>query len=1420
MKKITFLVLSFLTYFNLFSQTNEIEPNDLCSQAQILNGGHTTYTGSLSSAVDVDLWYIPINNPNTLPVNINYTFNTGPANYNYEIKDMSTSNICDSSSYHSSTNDTVTITNSSGFFDSLSTPTYFLIIKINSSGGSTGNYSFTINSSTESLLPTPNPGGVAGTNLWLKANSGISNSGSNVSGWVDQSGVNAFSLTGTPELANNRINFNQSVVFNNTEDTSTLPSHRLEGNTVITMREAFAVYSSYSSIQRGALVGGTSSTGLDYGPGIFTSPSSDFQVLVSNGIAGSFSNYTNPLLENGFYLNNYSLVQPSDHIGRLNGLNQSIPFLSDPVFLPFGQVTLTPMIGGTNNLDGARPQDGENAFNGEVAEIIFFPTPLNNGDRNKIESYLAIKYGITLDPSVSQYVSSTGANLWNNNTYWNDVFGIGKDDTSQLNQPRSNSINTGSGDGTGQSGKGNIVLSSPSSLDNNDFLLIGHDNAPLTEQSTDLPSTFGKRIGREWFVKQIGNVGTINMSFNVNGLTISGTTLSRFKLLVDSDSNFSTGATTIDPTSYAGGILQFNAINLPDGSYFTIVTDTYTNTIQTANLWLKANSGTSNSGINLTGWVDQTSTNTFSVVGSPGYKTDAINFNSAVTFNNNTSLTSLALNRLDGNTNISFVDGFSVFKHTNSNSNFIGSTTPGGNYGVAIFASAGLDSNYVGNGDENKYSSFTAAGLTNSYSLVNIDVSLVASPYATGSYNGANQTFTNASGADFSNIVFTPSIGGTNNNGVSYGWNHGQGELAEVILFPSSLSSADKLKIQSYLAIKYGINLSASLVNYVDSSGNPIWNNTTYWNDVFGIGKDDTNQLNQPQSNSINTGSGDGTGQSGKGNIVLSSPSSLDNNDFLLIGHDNGTLIETTTSLPASEVGKTRLSRSWKIRRTGDVGTINLSFDLTGLCLSGSANTDYKILIDTDGNGDFTNGTVNGIVSSSFSNNKLVFDNIMLPDNAVFTFSGTAVSSSLTSAVGTDNQTLCVSSALTDITYATVGATGIGTVSGLPNGVNALWASNVLTISGTPTVSGVFNYSVKLTGSCANSDISGTINVNLNTASAPSLSPVGCVNSPMTTVTHTTTGATGIGSATGLPNGVTASWSSNTITISGTPTSSGTFNYTIPLTGGCGSVNATGTIIVSGLSSITLTSAGSTANQSVCQNNAIIDIVYHITDATGATFSGLPAGVTGSYLAGVYTISGTPSVNGSFNYTVTTSGGCAPNANAFGTISVFNSPTPTGSSTQTINEANVSDATIEDLVVTGNSIAWYGSLADANVPTNALSAGTVLVDGNTYYAVNFENGCYSSPFAVTVTVTLGALSFDKNELKVYPNPNEGTIYIDFSSVQDNLKIEIVNLIGQLVYIKNYKSVDKVEVDFSAPSGVYLINIFSEDKSKTFKIIKK
>jgi uncharacterized repeat protein (TIGR01451 family) len=84
----------------------------------------------------------------------------------------------------------------------------------------------------------------------------------------------------------------------------------------------------------------------------------------------------------------------------------------------------------------------------------------------------------------------------------------------------------------------------------------------------------------------------------------------------------------------------------------------------------------------------------------------------------------------------------------------------------------------------------------------------------------------------------------------------------------------------------------------------------------------------------------------------------------------------------------------------------------------------------------------------------------------------------------------------------------------------------------------------------------------------------------------------------------------------------------------------------------TLSSAAGTNAQSICQNTAITTITYSTSNATGATFSGLPAGVAGSYASNVVTISGTPTGTGTFNYTVTLAGSC--NVNLTGSIVVSN----------------------------------------------------------------------------------------------------------------------------------------------------------------------
>jgi len=206
---------------------------------------------------------------------------------------------------------------------------------------------------------------------------------------------------------------------------------------------------------------------------------------------------------------------------------------------------------------------------------------------------------------------------------------------------------------------------------------------------------------------------------------------------------------------------------------------------------------------------------------------------------------------------------------------------------------------------------------------------------------------------------------------------------------------------------------------------------------------------------------------------------------------------------------------------------------------------------------------------------------------------------SLTSAAGTDDQTVCVATAITDITYATTGATG-ATFSGLPAGISGSWSADVVTISGTPTETGIFNYTVTLTGGSGTGEATGTITVTADmTAGAASSTPTLCINTLLTDITHATTLATGItgdgvDGANGLPAGVSATWAGDVITISGTPSAAGTFNYSIPLTGGCGTVNATGTITVETVAPPTILGPATVCNPSTT--------TYTITDPVGYTF--------------------------------------------------------------------------------------------------------------------------------------------------------------------------------------------------------------------------
>ncbi len=457
---------------------------------------------------------------------------------------------------------------------------------------------------------------------------------------------------------------------------------------------------------------------------------------------------------------------------------------------------------------------------------------------------------------------------------------------------------------------------------------------------------------------------------------------------------------------------------------------------------------------------------------------------------------------------------------------------------------------------------------------------------------------------------------------------------------------------------------------------------------------------------------------------------------------------------------------NYSISLTGGCGSVNATgtITVTAANTAGAASSTPTVCINnsiTDITHTTTGATGIGTatnlpagVTASFSSNTITISgtpsaagtfNYSIPltggcgsVNATGTITVTAAN---TAGVASSTPTVCINNAITNITHTTTGATGIGTATGLPAGVTAAFASNTITISGTPTAAGTFNYSIPLTGGCGSVNATGTITVTAaNTAGAASSSPTVCINTAITNITHATSGATGIGTSTGLPAGVTAAFASNTITISGTPSTAGTFNYSIPLTGGCGSVNVTGTITVTAANA----AGAASSTPSVCINFAITDITHTTTGATGiGTATGLPAGVTAAFASNTITINGTPSAAGTFNYSISLTGGCG-SVNATGTITVNAATTITtnpAGNTYCIN-ATASAMTVAATGTGTLSYLWYSNATNAN--TGGTSTGITTASytpptttaGTTYYYATVTGTCGAATSAVAqVTVS-------------------------------------------------------------------------------------
>ena len=154
-----------------------------------------------------------------------------------------------------------------------------------------------------------------------------------------------------------------------------------------------------------------------------------------------------------------------------------------------------------------RNQDYKAGYNGNIAEVITYDIRKNDAsERNRIESYLGIKYGITLgtNGTSQNYVNSDGNIIWNSTTNngfnWN-IAGIGRDDVSKLTQKQSRSSNSAT---EVTIGLGEVAATNTANTNtfttNKQFLVWGSNDLALSQNGSVAKSvTLGSGVTTTFF---------------------------------------------------------------------------------------------------------------------------------------------------------------------------------------------------------------------------------------------------------------------------------------------------------------------------------------------------------------------------------------------------------------------------------------------------------------------------------------------------------------------------------------------------------------------------------------------------------------------------------------------------------------------------------------------------------------------------------------------------------------------------------------------------------------------------------------------------------------------------------------------------------------------------------------------------------
>jgi len=422
------------------------------------------------------------------------------------------------------------------------------------------------------------PGDVSSNlQFWLKADANVTGS-SSVTAWGDMSGMgNNATAQGDPQLMPLDFNFNPVIAFDGTGDFFNTPVN-MNYATVpnVTVISVFRPNSDSSGGVWGEDDGNWDRFILDA-----NNFSSTLNNIVSNGSGG------NDNINNLYETNQVNVVSVIYEQGVTDGSRVFVNAVNERSFT-------SNQSGSSNPLQVGALGVNDFNFNGGIAEIMVYNRTLNQTELNKIETYLALKYGIALEQNTyyaSDWDGTTGTVIWDtsdNAGFNNDIAGIGLDTSAFLDQRISKSQNV--------DGLLTLALDNNFTVPNTDtsirstghaidysFMVWGNNDQSIDWGNNGATTFENKRLDRVWHIDETGSVGTVYISVPDNTSTevtkLPTVTTSLFLVTKMGDADFTTGATVTEMTLNGVNWELPSGFDFVDGMYFTFETLRDTKTI-------------------------------------------------------------------------------------------------------------------------------------------------------------------------------------------------------------------------------------------------------------------------------------------------------------------------------------------------------------------------------------------------------------------------------------------------------------------------------------------------------------------------------------------------------------------------------------------------------------------------------------------------------------------------------------------------------------------------------------------------------------------------------------------------------------------------------------------------------------------------